>query len=482
MVLTDIGGDPDDQQSMRRLLLYANEFEIAGLIASASGTPGEVGGHVTRPDLIREIVDDYARVWDSLRRHDARYPHPDALRAVVRSGSPNRGVNHIGPDGGTGGSRHLVSVVDAAPGPAHIAIWGGAHDLAQALYDVRADRGAAELSTFVSKLRVFAIGDQDAPRREGIEEPGRGTGEWIRASFPQLRYMQAGRPGISPYAALFRGMYQNDSAGGDPPVLQLVPDSLASLNQEAWVNTSIRADHGALGAGYPLVSQNPRTPRNTRGVKEGDTPSWFFFLPNGLSDPEDPTYGGWGGRFVRTEGNHFFDAEDEHWSGATDVALRRKWTVARWREAYQNDFAARMDWSVRPFAEANHNPVAVVDGDRSRRVLRRAALPGEPLVLDARHSYDPDGDRLSYRWWVYREPSSHRGPVKIDRADDARATLHVPRDAAGQTIHVILEISDTGRPRLTSYRRLVVDVQARPNSRLGTTSFTRPATTRVGRR
>ena len=47
LVLTDIGGDPDDQQSMIRLLLYANEFDFEGLIATASGTPsmrGSPGG------------------------------------------------------------------------------------------------------------------------------------------------------------------------------------------------------------------------------------------------------------------------------------------------------------------------------------------------------------------------------------------------------------------------------------------------------
>ena len=41
-VLTDIGGDPDDQQSLVRLLVYANELEIEALIASAAGTRGEL--------------------------------------------------------------------------------------------------------------------------------------------------------------------------------------------------------------------------------------------------------------------------------------------------------------------------------------------------------------------------------------------------------------------------------------------------------
>src|SRR5690606_35655387 len=111
------------------------------------------------------------------------------------------------------------------------------------------------------------------------------------------------------------------------------------LNQEPWVRQNVRSGHGALGDRYPLVNQNPSSEHNTRGVKEGDTPSWFFVLPIGLSDPADPEYGGWGGRFEAAEGGLYLDAMDDHWSGSGDAGVRRKWTVARWREAYQRDFA-----------------------------------------------------------------------------------------------------------------------------------------------
>jgi hypothetical protein len=52
-VLTDIGGDPDDQQSMIRLLLYANEYQIEGLIATA--TRDRVSPHQT--SIIGELRD-----------------------------------------------------------------------------------------------------------------------------------------------------------------------------------------------------------------------------------------------------------------------------------------------------------------------------------------------------------------------------------------------------------------------------------------
>ncbi|CAN5896836.1 hypothetical protein BH23PLA1_BH23PLA1_04110 [soil metagenome] len=452
LILTDIGGDPDDQQSMRRLMLYANEFEIVGLIASASGTPREVGKAVVRPELILEIVDDYAAVVANLRLHGEGYPDPAALRSVIKAGSPERGVPHLGEGRSTAGSRHIIEAVDASERPLYVAIWGGAHDLAQALFDVRAGREEAETAAFVARLRVYAIADQDAWGPDG-----KGTGQWIRDHFPRLRYVESGPPGMDRYAALFRGMYQNDSAGGGKP-LPLVTDEVAALNDEAWVVRHVRRDHGPLGAGYPIVNQNPNTDRNTRGVKEGDTPSWFFVLPNGLHDPDRPDLGGWGGRFRPESGGHFTDAEDDHPSGLDDPALRRKWTVARWRRAYQNDFAARLQWCVKPFGEANHNPVAVVDGDETPEILRRSASPGERIRLDASGSSDPDGDDLLFRWYVYPQTAELPEGKVIEGEDSPLATIEIPANSTASVIPIVLEVEDSGSPPLVSYRRVLIEI------------------------
>src|SRR5688572_2151884 len=85
IVLTDIGGDPDDQQSMIRLMLYSNEFEIEGLIASASGIPGEIKEPVTRPELIREIVKAYGQVRDNLTKHAKGYPATEHLLSRIKT-------------------------------------------------------------------------------------------------------------------------------------------------------------------------------------------------------------------------------------------------------------------------------------------------------------------------------------------------------------------------------------------------------------
>jgi hypothetical protein len=456
LVTTDIGGDPDDQQSMRRLMLYANEFEITGLIASAAGTVAELPEPIVRPDLIHAIVDDYATVQPNLSQHASGYPAAETLRGLIKSGSRERGVDHLGEGRSTEGSNHIISSVDASTSLLHVAVWGGAHDLAQALYDVRATWTAAQLSEFVAKLRVYAIADQD----KGTS--AQGTGEWIRANFPALRYVEAAPPGMNSYTSLFRGVYQNDSKGpSGRPTVQLVETDRFVLNQSTWVDTNIRSGVGALGAAYPLVKQNPTSTNNTKGVKEGDTPSWFYALPNGLQDTEQPTWGGWGGRFRLDAEQHYIDAEDTHWSAAgnADFSTRRKWTVARWRADYQNDFAARVAWSnTAVYDNANHPPVAASNNDASRQIIQLSAVSDSAVVLSALGSSDPDGDTLSYEWFQYVEAGSYPSAVSLSGSTARDASFTAPVVNAPATLHFILAVRDDGTPRLTSYRRVVVTV------------------------
>ena len=454
VVLTDIGGDPDDMQSMRRLMLYSNEFRITGLIASAAGTPGELKKEITHPEFIRDIVQDYAAVQENLRRHAHGYPPASDLEEVIKRGSSKRGIPYIGAEYSTEGSEHIIHAVDASEEPLYVVIWGGAHDLAQALFDVSRKRSLKETALFVSKLRVYAIGDQDGWQSKHMG----GTGAWIRAHFTSIRYVEPGSPGIERFTSLFRGMYQNDSKGGRHPVIQLVRNEVVPMNHQAWVEKNVRKKHGPLGTGYPVTGQNPHSSRNTRGVKEGDTPSWFFVLSNGLGDPEQPTWGGWGGRFQRDKGGHFIGAEDEHWSGNKDDALRRKWTVARWRKSYQNDFQARMDWCVQTYSNANHHPVAYLNGDRGRDIVKTTVSSGQIVHLSAMKSSDPDGDHLRYNWWQYQEAGSLESTISISDPSAEHAHFKAPSVDAVKTIHIILEVIDNGSPKLTSYRRLVVTV------------------------
>ncbi|WP_223861544.1 PKD domain-containing protein, partial [Geminicoccus harenae] len=129
-------------------------------------------------------------------------------------------------------------------------------------------------------------------------------------------------------------------------------------------------------------------------------------------------------------------------------------SVARWRPAYQADFAARARWLETSYAQANHPPVA-----RLASASTVTVKPGGKVTLDASRSSDPDGDRLSYRWWVYKEVSDYFGNVRIDNATSAKATLTAPGSALSKPLNVILEVTDNGSPRLTRYQRVLVNVK-----------------------
>lgn len=310
-ILTDIGGDPDDQQSMIRLMVYANEFEIEALIASASGTPGELREAVVRPDLIRQIVQAYGQVLPNLARHAGGWPSPEYLLSVVKAGNPQRKRDFVGDGHDTEASQMLVERIDAGSEqrPLNICIWGGQTDLAQALWRVKEGRGAQGLEHFVKKFRVYDIADQD------------GLADWLRDEFPGMYYILNKAPeGADKRLAIFRGMYLT----GDE-----------SLTSREWVEQHIRSS-GPLGALYPTKTWTAPNPHSC--VKEGDTPSWFFFLPLGGNEPEDPGKPGWGGQFAPGPGGWYYDLP-----GTEDYDPRT--AVSRWRPAFQEDFARRMSWS-----------------------------------------------------------------------------------------------------------------------------------------
>lgn len=311
-VLTDIGGDPDDQQSMVRLMVYANEFEIEALIASAAGTRGELKESITRPDLILKTIAAYEQVLPNLKKHAEEWPEADSLRQVVKRGNHLRERQHIGEGKDTEASRWLVERIDAgsAARPLNISIWGGQTDLGQALWRVKQDRGADGLAAFVKKLRVYDIADQD------------GIAAWLLKEFPGMPYIQANAPeGRDKREGTFRGMYLT----GD-----------ISTTSRDWFEKHI-LNAGPLGALYPTKTWTAPNPHGC--MKEGDTPSWFFFLPKGGNDPTDPSKPGWGGSFQKSPDGTYRDIP---LSGKSDP----RESVSRWRPAFQEDFAKRMSWCL----------------------------------------------------------------------------------------------------------------------------------------
>jgi hypothetical protein len=129
--------------------------------------------------------------------------------------------------------------------------------------------------------------------------------------------------------------------------------------------------------------------------------------------------------------------------------------IWRWADAFQNDWAARADWSVKPYRETNHRPIVKLEGPSDIK-----AGAGAIVKLSLRPSADPDGDKLSYSWWNYRGPSTYKREAPFQDYDKPIAAVQVPADVkAGDTIHVIGEVTDSGKPALTRYTRVIITVR-----------------------
>ncbi|HLB72734.1 MAG TPA: nucleoside hydrolase-like domain-containing protein, partial [Sedimentisphaerales bacterium] len=354
VVMTDIGGDPDDEQSMVRFLLYSCDFEVEGFCT------GFGHGHYqkTRPELIRTAVEAYGKVVDNLRKHRPDYPSAENLMGLIKDGH-NGEPHKVGPEMDSEASEWIIKVLEKDdPRQVWFSIWGGPRELAQAIWKAGQTRSAEQFAELKSKIRVHSIADQDQ------------TAEWVKQNHPDVFWIFS--------RDVFRGIW----AEGDQ-----------SIVSPEWLEKNVRTGHGPLGAVYPGKAAGKD------GVKEGDTPSFLYVLPDGLSDPQHPEWGNWGGRFQRSgRGGEYIPAED--WTGSRRDML---YTIHRWRDAYQNEFEARMDWCIQPYDKCNHKPVAVCNGDKGIKVIELNADPGDDVKLSAEGSSDPDGDKLSYKWWVYKE-------------------------------------------------------------------------------
>ena len=444
-VLSDIENEPDDAMSMVRFLAYADQFDVEGLAATTSvHQPNRVA-----PQRIRRIVEAYALVRDNLEQHQRGFPTADVLRQRVTAGLPVSGLTGVGEGRNSPASELLVKAVDKDdPRPLWVTVWGGPNVLAQALWSVRQTRSADELSKFVAKLRVYAISDQDD------------SGPWLREQFPDLFYVAS--PGVHAGGAYHHATWSGIS--GDYFHGRFCGADFSLVTNE-WLDVHVRRK-GPLGKEYPRWEY----------LMEGDTPSFLNLVDNGLSDPEHPDWGGWGGRYElyvpRKQKWHLQAEQRPLWTDAEDevLGIDGRWhtsnhaTIWRWREAFQNDFAARMEVVGKSYDERNHPPLP-----RLGHPDRLTAKPGEVVRLSAEGSSDPDGDALSYHWFCYGEAGSLTissgttgQPVPIRDFDQATASLTVPArgtmpPGAG-AMHVILAVTDHGTPRLTRYRRLIVDV------------------------
>jgi hypothetical protein len=483
----------DDNNSLIRFLLYSSDLQVEGLIYASSGFHWKGDGKGTKwfvpgreynrfgldtcpceswrwakdERFIHNAVEAYAKVYPNLKVHDHNYPTPDLLMSKIRYGN----IEFDGDISKDSPGSDLIKslMLDDKPGKLFMTAWGGQSTIARALksiqeqyeYTTQWERIKKKISR---KVVLLPSGDQDDT-----------YAKYIKPNWPDIDYRQfSGGPNYG-YGAQLR------AKPGDSIYLT-----------SSWMKENV-SDRGALGALYRVWGDGKQMvkgdkmdyfgltgytdkqlrrmgyvvwmPVQQKGswLGEGDDFTFMNMLGNGLRAFEEGSYGGWGGRQLSKQPLNPFSlpASDTSQQGMVATLSSMNEQSNKNANAYpdffpaaQNDFAARLRWSVTPkYSDANHEPSVTIEGP-----MNVLASPGETIRVNAKVS-DPDGNKLSTKWWQFMV-GTYPNKVDISSANTAQTKVVIPKDAvAGQTIHLILEATDDGTPALTSYQRMIITVK-----------------------
>lgn len=491
-----ITADPelDDQNSLIRLLMYSSDLQIEGLIYASSGFHWKGDGKGTlweQPNreynrfglnlcpceswrwaederFIHNVVEAYETVYPNLIIHNQAYPDPELLKSKIRFGNIkfDGDISEDSP-----GSELIKSLIlDDIPGKLYLTAWGGQSTIARALKSIQEEFEATSkwsniLEKINQKVVLLPSGDQDNTYEK-----------YIQPNWPEIEYRQFQDGPNYSYGA------QNNAT----------PENSIYLTSE-WMKPNI-SDRGPLGDLYRVWGDGKQmvegdifdyfgfseysdqelrdmgyivwTPVQKKGswLGEGDNPTFMNMLGNGLRAYEEGYFGGWGGRVI-TEVNRSIaetpsDSTSEG-SSLQDIAgsmnfmpsARSNTDFPNFFPAAQNDFAARLKWSVTPnYEDANHEPSVEMDGSNSFK-----AKPGESVTLKAKIS-DPDGDEVTLNWWQFEGLGM---PVDLRPDDSSNQIEFIVSESAktGDFIHIILEGRDNGVPNLTRYERIIIEIE-----------------------
>jgi len=449
-VIATTDGEIDDECSMVRFLLYANELDIEGIVTSSSQYHSH-GHNWAGDDWVKPYLKAYAKVYPNLIKHDSDYPTPGYLQQRTRLGN----VKAEGTmDKVTPGSKLIVDVLldESDDRPVWLQAWGGPNTIARALKTIE-EKHPEKMEYIANKIRLFFIWEQDSTYQS-----------YIRSHWGKYNILTIISDQFEAIAYRWK---------------RAQPEKMHKYLAGDWMREHILQEHGPLCSLYQAHTGNNESFDKGAFRSEGDSPAFLHVIPNGLRSTESPGYGGWGGRYVKVHNNTWLDPvpvegyeyPEGRWYAKTawgHNSLRRGASTEtdkvnkeyfkpmwRWTDAIQNDFAARADWCVKSYSDANHHPIVSLNHDQDLKVQA-----GSTVKLSAK-GYDPDGGELIYKWWQYNEAGTYEKSIQIKDSNQQDASFTVPDDSKpGDKIHIICEVKDQNSPKLTSYQRLIITIRS----------------------
>jgi len=483
VITTD--GEVDDMNSVLRYLLSANEMNLEGIVLTSSvyhyagdKDKGIEPFRWTGTEWLTNMIDAYEDAYPNLEKHADGYPKPDYLRSITKIGN----ISNVGEmEEETDGSQFLKELfLNDDDSDLYVQTWGGTNTTARALKSIEEEYGKSDdwekvKSKVSDKLVLYIILDQDDS-----------YSKYIAKNWPDIRiindtsnfwhFAYAWQLHSEELNTKLTGDWHKENIVGHGPLM----DMYALMGDGKMIEGELFEEQRGT---EEYLKKNPQYNKYDF-ISEGDSPSFFYLIDNGLRSLEDPTYGGWGGRFDAVSSKVYKNTVTDF-----NVYANRyeaEYSLTRWFDDIQSDFAARADWlTAESYEDANHNPtVEVTEG------LDLTVEKGEKVTLHANAS-DPDGDRLSFKWWRYFEADTYEeskvakkdtvpevvdglqlglqrelaegettDTIELTGKDSDTVSFTVPDDAkSGDTLHIIVEVQDDGAHELKHYQRVILTVK-----------------------
>lgn len=456
IIMTDM--THDDGNSLIRYLYYSNEFDTEAIIVTPQ-LPDYNHDSDGPWKKVNSILNAYATEYSQLKKHHIDYPSPNSFVRITKRGTgalpiiwltntkkfsgkiADRYVESqwgdikfsdwigegLTPDGepkDSEGSEFLQTIFNKNDDrPIFVQMWGGSITFVQALYRYKQKNSKQKFDRLLSKLHIFGILLQDITfdylinldKVQELKCTNMGTvkstyqGERVH---PKWLLHDAGH--------FWHYVYSKDSNYVKP----MTADEVKG--------------HGPMSSIYDNGG-------------EGDTPAFLYLLSanRGLNDPYQPMQGSWGGLFV--------SMGDDFPEGYFHTCGVEKKHLIQWVDDAKLSFKNRLNYSLKGPDDVNHEPVIVVNGKSDKKVQVVHTSPGAAVKLDASGSYDPDNDKISFKWSFYPEASSIKNIPVIEKASDKILFFKMPNDSPKGRLHLILELQDSGSTSLKTYKRFIIE-------------------------